>query len=297
MLTREWGLGLPKLLITVQGGKTNFDLQPKLKKVIRKGGRVVSVGIAPWGIVERRHDLVGRNRELPYLPITTPRSRFAALNSSLLSTVITPTSCCRFAALNSHHSYFLLVDNGTAGKYGAELLLRRRLENYVSKQRIHARGGLVTPVVCVVIEGGPATIRQVLEYVTDSPPVPVIVCDGTGRAADILSFVYKCLEDGRYGHGHGYGHRAPGTATGTWYGHGHLVRAPGTWFGHLVRAWAPDTGTWYGHLVPDMGTWYGHGLLIRAPGTGTGTWYGYLARAWAPGTGTWYGHGHLVRVP
>lgn len=52
-------------------------------------------------------------------------------------------------------------------------------------------GGLATPVVCVVIEGGPQTIRQVLEYVTDSPPVPVIVCDGTGRAADILAFVHK----------------------------------------------------------------------------------------------------------
>ena len=37
LLAREWGLGLPKLLISIQGGKTNFDLQPKLKKVIRKG--------------------------------------------------------------------------------------------------------------------------------------------------------------------------------------------------------------------------------------------------------------------
>ena len=37
LLTREWGLEVPKLLITIQGGKTNFDLQPKLKKVIRKG--------------------------------------------------------------------------------------------------------------------------------------------------------------------------------------------------------------------------------------------------------------------
>lgn len=37
LLTREWGLELPKLLITVQGGKANFELQPKLKKVLRKG--------------------------------------------------------------------------------------------------------------------------------------------------------------------------------------------------------------------------------------------------------------------
>jgi transient receptor potential cation channel subfamily M protein 3 len=37
LFTREWSLELPKLLITVQGGKANFDLQPKLKKVLRKG--------------------------------------------------------------------------------------------------------------------------------------------------------------------------------------------------------------------------------------------------------------------
>lgn len=37
LFTREWSLELPKLLITVQGGKANFELQPKLKKVLRKG--------------------------------------------------------------------------------------------------------------------------------------------------------------------------------------------------------------------------------------------------------------------
>lgn len=37
LFTREWNLELPKLLITVQGGKANFELQPKLKKVLRKG--------------------------------------------------------------------------------------------------------------------------------------------------------------------------------------------------------------------------------------------------------------------
>jgi len=35
------------------------------------------------------------------------------------------------------------------------------------------------------------TIRAVLEYVTDTPPVPVVVVDGSGRAADIIAFVHK----------------------------------------------------------------------------------------------------------
>ncbi|CAG4987137.1 unnamed protein product [Colias eurytheme] len=48
-----------------------------------------------------------------------------------------------------------------------------------------------TPVVCLVIEGGTNTVRAVLEYVTDTPPVPVVVCDGSGRAADLIAFVHK----------------------------------------------------------------------------------------------------------
>lgn len=35
------------------------------------------------------------------------------------------------------------------------------------------------------------SIRAVLEYVTDNPPVPVVIVDGSGRAADILAFTIK----------------------------------------------------------------------------------------------------------
>lgn len=46
-------------------------------------------------------------------------------------------------------------------------------------------------MVALVIEGGTNTIRSVLEYVTDEPPVPVVVCDGSGRAADLIAFMHK----------------------------------------------------------------------------------------------------------
>lgn len=42
----------------------------------------------------------------------------------------------RFAALNKHHAYFLLVDNGTVGKYGAEIVLRRKLETHISTMNL-----------------------------------------------------------------------------------------------------------------------------------------------------------------
>ncbi|XP_027836600.2 transient receptor potential cation channel trpm [Aphis gossypii] len=211
LFNREWGLELPKLLITIQGGKANFEIQPKLKKVLRKGllkaakttgawvftggtntgvtrqvgdallldsqrpGRVVSIGIAPWGIIENNHELIGHNKDVPYHSISSPRSKLAVLNN--------------------RHTYFLLVDDGTSGRYGAEIELRKKLEKYISIQKLHPSAHYSTPVVCLVIEGGTHTIRAVLEYVTDTPPVPVVICDGSGRAADLLAFTHRYAVD------------------------------------------------------------------------------------------------------
>ncbi|KAL8568792.1 hypothetical protein ACOMHN_000075 [Nucella lapillus] len=217
LMTKSWGLDLPKLLITVHGGLLNFELQPKLKRVFRKGllkaarttgawiitngtntgvtkhvgdaisdrttkakNKVVAVGIAPWGIVERKEDLIGHDAVVPYHCVSSTK-----INSSVL---------------NSNHSYFLLADNGTVGKYGGEIIFRRKLEKYIAQQKICITNdfkGRGVPVISVVLEGGANTVRAVLEYVTDNPPVPVVVCDGSGRAADLLAFAHKyTLEDG-----------------------------------------------------------------------------------------------------
>lgn len=213
LLCREWNLGLPKLLITVHGGRSNFELQPTLKKVLRKGllkaakttgawiftggtntgvtrqvgdalllersqrqGRVVSIGIAPWGILDKSHELVVRGGEVPYDCLSSPWSKYAVLNN--------------------RHAYFLLVDNGTGGRYGAEIVLRRRLEKYISNLKLQPYTHSSIPVVALVIEGGTNTIRSVLEYVTDVPPVPVVVCDGSGRAADLIAFMHKYASEG-----------------------------------------------------------------------------------------------------
>ncbi|XP_011879175.1 PREDICTED: transient receptor potential cation channel trpm isoform X3 [Vollenhovia emeryi] len=219
LLCREWNLGLPKLLITVHGGRSNFELQPSLKKVLRKGllkaakttgawiftggtntgvtrqvgdalllersqrqGRVVSIGIAPWGILDKSHELVGRGGEVSYDCVSSPWTKYTVLNN--------------------RHAYFLLVDNGTGGRYGAEIVLRRRLEKYISNQKLQPYTHSSIPVVALVIEGGTHTIRAVLEYVTDDPPVPVVVCDGSGRAADLIAFMHK-WRDGQTGDGEG----------------------------------------------------------------------------------------------
>ncbi|XP_013868012.1 transient receptor potential cation channel subfamily M member 3 isoform X14 [Austrofundulus limnaeus] len=213
LMTKEWQLDLPKLLISVHGGLQNFELQPKLKQVFGKGlikaamttgawiftggvntgvirhvgdalkdhasksrGKICTIGIAPWGIVENQEDLVGKDVVRPYQTMSNPMSKLTVLNSL--------------------HSHFILADNGTTGKYGAEVRLRRQLEKHISLQKINTRIGQGVPVVALIVEGGPNVISIVLEYLRDTPPVPVVVCDGSGRASDILAFGHKYSEEG-----------------------------------------------------------------------------------------------------
>uniref|UniRef100_A0AAY4EL53 Transient receptor potential cation channel, subfamily M, member 7 n=1 Tax=Denticeps clupeoides TaxID=299321 RepID=A0AAY4EL53_9TELE len=212
LMLKEWQMDLPKIVISVHGGIQNFDMHPRIKQVIGKGlikaasttgawiltggvntgvakhvgdalkehssrssRKICTIGIAPWGVIENRNDLIGRDVVAPYQTLLNPLSKLNVLNSL--------------------HSHFILVDDGTVGKYGAEVRLRRELEKHINLQRIHARIGQGVPVVALIFEGGPNVILTVLEYLQESPPVPVVVCEGTGRAADILAYVHK-LPDG-----------------------------------------------------------------------------------------------------
>uniref|UniRef100_A0A3Q3VPH4 non-specific serine/threonine protein kinase n=1 Tax=Mola mola TaxID=94237 RepID=A0A3Q3VPH4_MOLML len=180
LMLKEWQMELPKILISVHGGVQNFELHPRIKQLVGKGlikaavttgawiltggvntgvakhvgdalkehcsrssKKICSIGIAPWGVIENRNDLIV-----------------------------------------------------SSWSYGAEVNLRRQLEKHINLQRIHARIGQGVPVVALIFEGGPNVILTVLEYLQESPPVPVVVCEGTGRAADILAYVHKQTEEG-----------------------------------------------------------------------------------------------------
>jgi transient receptor potential cation channel subfamily M protein 1 len=43
----------------------------------------------------------------------------------------------KLSLLNNSHTHFILADNGTLGKYGAEVKLRRQLEKHISLQKIN----------------------------------------------------------------------------------------------------------------------------------------------------------------
>ncbi|XP_019466054.1 transient receptor potential cation channel subfamily M member 6-like isoform X2 [Meleagris gallopavo] len=212
LMVNEWQMELPKLVISVHGGTENFKLPSKVKQVFSKGlvkaaettgawiiteginsgvsrhvgdalkGRaspylrkICAVGIPPWGIIENQRDLIGKDVVCLYQTLGNPLSKLSTLNNM--------------------HSHFLMADDGTVGKYGNEMMLRRNLEKYLSHQKIHTRMGQGVPVVGLVVEGDANVIPMVWEYVRTSPPVPVVVYEGTGRAADILAFTHKHTGD------------------------------------------------------------------------------------------------------
>ncbi|NXY05428.1 TRPM6 protein, partial [Pteruthius melanotis] len=213
LMVKEWQIELPKLVISVHGGIQNFKLPSKVKQVFSKGlvktaestgawiiteginsGRVsrhvgdalkgcasphlrkiCAIGIPPWGIIENQRDLIGKDVVCLYQTLGNPLSKLSTLNSM--------------------HSHFLMADDGTVGKYGNEMMLRRNLEKYISLQKIHMRMGQGVPIVGLVVEGGPSVILMVWEYVRAIPAVPVVVYEGTGRAADILAFTHKHTGD------------------------------------------------------------------------------------------------------
>ncbi|XP_013362001.1 PREDICTED: transient receptor potential cation channel subfamily M member 6 isoform X2 [Chinchilla lanigera] len=210
LMLEEWKMELPKLVISVHGGIQNFKMPSKLKEIFSQGlvkaaettgawivteginmgiskhvgdalkahsskslRRIWTVGIPPWGVIENQRDLIGKNVVCMYQTLGNPISKLTTLNCM--------------------HSHFILSDDGTVGRYGNELKLRRNLEKYLSLQKIHSCSRQGVPVVGLVVEGGPNVILSVWEMVKDEEPV--VVCEGTGRAADILAFTHKHFAD------------------------------------------------------------------------------------------------------
>ncbi|KAL0607095.1 Transient receptor potential cation channel subfamily M member 6 [Plecturocebus cupreus] len=210
LMLKEWKMELPKLVISVHGGIQNFTMPSKLKEIFSQGlikaaettgawiitegintgvskhvgdalkshsshslRKISTVGIPPWGVIENQRDLIGKDVVCLYQTLGNPLSKLTTLNSM--------------------HSHFILSDDGTVGKYGNEMKLRRNLEKYLSLQKIHCCSRQGVPMVGLVVEGGPNVILSVWETVKDKDPV--VVCEGTGRAADLLAFTHKHLAD------------------------------------------------------------------------------------------------------
>ncbi|KAM4046792.1 LOW QUALITY PROTEIN: transient receptor potential cation channel subfamily M member 2-like [Anomaloglossus baeobatrachus] len=208
LMTQQWGLSVPSLLISVTGGAKNFNISPRLKnqfsrglvkaaqstgawiitggshagvmkhvgEAIRdfsgdqQGSEIVLIGIATWGIVHNREYLLSEAGGAPALYPMDEGSQGAL--------------CC----LDNNHTHFILVDDGTHGKYGIEISLRSRLEKYISEQTMQkGETAIKIPIVCVVLEGGPGTLDTIYSSMCNN--TPCVIVEGSGRVADIIAQV------------------------------------------------------------------------------------------------------------
>ncbi|XP_069589865.1 transient receptor potential cation channel subfamily M member 2 [Ranitomeya imitator] len=210
LMTEKWGLEAPNLLISITGGAKNFHMKMRLRNIFRRGlvkaaqttgawiitggshagvmkqvgeavrdfcmgstnksNKIVTIGIATWGIIHNRNSLISTTGSFP------AKYHIDEENQGGLS------------CLDNNHSHFILVDDGTNGKYGVEIVLRSKLEKFISEQT-KEKGGVAIkiPIVCVVLEGGPGTLDTIYNAISNN--TPCVIVEGSGRVADVIAQV------------------------------------------------------------------------------------------------------------
>lgn len=113
----------------------------------RMRSRLVTIGIAPWGILRKREKFIGRDAHVKYDRLCLFKSKG------------------KYTALNDRHTYFLLADNGSCGRPGADIFLRKRLEEFLAKNgNVGPYGQRRIPILCVALEGGLNTLNSIHQY-------------------------------------------------------------------------------------------------------------------------------------
>uniref|UniRef100_A0A665WZT2 Transient receptor potential cation channel, subfamily M, member 2 n=1 Tax=Echeneis naucrates TaxID=173247 RepID=A0A665WZT2_ECHNA len=201
LLTEQWKLSCPNLLISVTGGAKNFYLKSHLKSTFHRGlikvaqttgawiitggthtgvmkhvgqavrdyalssssmqGQIVAIGVATWGVIHNRDALVSSEGCFPahYLMDVNGQGRL---------------SC-----LDNNHTHFLLVDDGTHGRYGVEIELRSRLEKCISRNLFLC--------LCFVLSDSLCFFQTIYNAMLNG--TPCVILEGSGRIADVIAQV------------------------------------------------------------------------------------------------------------
>uniref|UniRef100_A0ABM0LYQ3 Transient receptor potential cation channel subfamily M member 2-like n=1 Tax=Saccoglossus kowalevskii TaxID=10224 RepID=A0ABM0LYQ3_SACKO len=221
LLINQWKMDKPKVLISVTGGAQDFFFKDRLKLLFNKGlfkaavstgawiitggtavgvmkkvgeaimeesqgitsdnqKQVVALGIATWTMIDNKKALEGRPGGGGLWPAQYKESDLGKEKKS---------------ALDSNHTHFILVDHGKE-TFGADIRLRANLEKYIAEKT--ERETVHIPVVLVVVEGGYGTFQTVYESLVregNEQSVPVVVVDGSGRAADVIALCLRKTKD------------------------------------------------------------------------------------------------------
>ncbi|XP_052374339.1 transient receptor potential cation channel subfamily M member 4a isoform X2 [Oncorhynchus keta] len=218
LMTAHWGVPSPNLVVSVVGGEGCEKVKTWVREVLRQGlvraaqstgawivtgglregvshcvgeavrdhaaaasslsqKKVIAVGVAPWGLVHNRQQLINAQGSFP--------ARYYVQNTSR-------DSCC----LDNNYQAFLLVDDGSVGRRGGEMVFRAKMEDYISHQRtgIWGSGSIDVPVLCMLISGDAAMLERV--DLSLKKATPWLVLNGSGPAADLICELLDALAAG-----------------------------------------------------------------------------------------------------
>ncbi|CAF4817676.1 unnamed protein product [Rotaria sp. Silwood1] len=231
-INTQWYHERPSLVISVTGGAKNYNMQAKLLRAFRRGLLKVASTTGAWivtggmntGIMKLVGEIVEMNpshrRRIHLIGIATwgcvaGRDK---LNVYGKTVEYTKSSIERrgTAPLEPNHTKFIFIDDGSEEKFGGEIEFRACLEKAISGNFFGTRCRTTSdvelqtsattattsslhlersvPVVLLVVEGGPNTVRTVHEAVVKNN-IPAVFFEGTGRCCDLFAKAVRLYEE------------------------------------------------------------------------------------------------------
>ncbi|XP_026133086.1 transient receptor potential cation channel subfamily M member 4-like isoform X2 [Carassius auratus] len=211
IMRQHWKLGQPNLVVSVVGGEGRSKVKSWVREVLRQGlvkaaqstgawiitsglkegigkcvgeavrdhavsslnvNKVVPIGIAPWGMVHNRLQLVDPEGSFPARYFVQSTSR----------------GTC---SLDNNYKAFLLVDDGTEGRKGGEVGFQGRLEDYISRQR-PGSASIDIPVLNMLISGEVSMVEALEISLKNS--MPWLVLAGSGGLANLVSDIVENVQ-------------------------------------------------------------------------------------------------------
>uniref|UniRef100_A0A8C9SF99 Transient receptor potential cation channel subfamily M member 4 n=1 Tax=Scleropages formosus TaxID=113540 RepID=A0A8C9SF99_SCLFO len=212
LLTTHWNVPPPNLVVSVVGGEGCEKVKTWVREVLRQGlvkaaqstgawiltsglregvarcvgeavrdhataapslsrNKVIALGVAPWGIVHNRQQLVNPQGSFP--------AKYYVQNT-------VQDSCY----LDNNYQAFLLVDDGTVGRRGADSRFRAKLEDHISHQKTGS-GSIEIPVLCMLISGEASMLERM--DLSLRTAIPWMLLAGSGGVADFICDVLGAL--------------------------------------------------------------------------------------------------------
>jgi len=225
--------GYPRLLLSVAGGAQDFQLSSDLLHVLTRGLTAVADATPVWlttpgtnsGVTTYAGRVV-KNANASVAGIDAKRARIPAIGmvtagvqrgreqlrdpdttrifdyNSLSPAKSGPKS--PNVGLDENHHVFLCYDDLVDDKFGREVSFRTRFEEDMRYLKLNSSATLSSQqpflikdecavAVQLIVEGGPITLKIVEDSIKSG--MPVVVLEGSGRCADVISYAWRFLHD------------------------------------------------------------------------------------------------------